>query len=269
MGDNRPVGLFDSGIGGFTVLQEFQKQCPGENAIYLGDSKRMPYGELTNEKIIEYANASIRFLEARGVKAILLACNTVSSLMTEITANVPLFSIVEAGCDATLEIQKTGYVGLIATTATAKNGAYESILKTKTETLHYLTHGTPTLAKVINESPEELRLLQRNIREAIDPILAEKNIKALLLGCTHFPIVRETIERIYPSLTIINPAEKQIVRLVDYLTAAEAFNNSGNPGETEVCVTGSESDYHIFKRMLLQLHLTYTRLSLAVLDIDG
>ncbi|MEG2643512.1 MAG: glutamate racemase, partial [Eubacterium sp.] len=103
MTNQSPIGLIDSGIGGFTVLRELQQRLPGENLIYLGDSLRMPYGELDNAAIIEYANSDIRFLEERGVKAILLACNTISSLMEQLTANVPLFSIVEAGCLATME----------------------------------------------------------------------------------------------------------------------------------------------------------------------
>ncbi|MEF9919016.1 MAG: aspartate/glutamate racemase family protein, partial [Eubacterium sp.] len=120
MENRNPIGLIDSGIGGFTVLQELQKQLPLENSVYLGDSKRMPYGELENDMIIQFANSDIRLLEAQGVKAILLACNTVSSLMDRLTSNVPLFSIIEAGCLATIEQRSSGEVGLIATTATVK-----------------------------------------------------------------------------------------------------------------------------------------------------
>ena len=105
MGNSSPIGLIDSGIGGFTVLRELQRQLPRENIVYLGDAKRMPYGERENEEIIAFGNSDIRFLENMGVKAILLACNTISSLIESLDANVPLFSIVEAGCLATIERQ--------------------------------------------------------------------------------------------------------------------------------------------------------------------
>ena len=94
MGNSSPIGLIDSGIGGFTVLRELQRQLPRENIVYLGDAKRMPYGERENEEIIAFGNSDIRFLENMGVKAILLACNTISSLIESLDANVPLFSIV-------------------------------------------------------------------------------------------------------------------------------------------------------------------------------
>ena len=266
MDKEQPVGLFDSGIGGFTVLKELQRRLPGENAVYLGDSKRMPYGERENDEIIAFANSGIRFLEGKGVKAILLACNTVSSLIDRLEARVPLFSIVEAGCEATLAMQDAGEVGLIATTATVKNGAYERILAKKTHSLRYITQGTKTLAKIINNHPYERTLLRKNIREAIDPILDKKDVEALLLGCTHFPIVRETIEQMYPALKIINPAEKQIDRLRTYLDVRGLLNPAG--GRTEIYTTRNVADEKIITQVIDHIGLRYDALAQTELDVD-
>lgn len=268
MGNTSPIGLIDSGIGGFTVLRELQRQLPRENIVYLGDAKRMPYGERENEEIIAFGNSDIRFLENRGVKAILLACNTISSLVDRLDAKVPLFSIVEAGCLATIDRQKKGAVGLIATTATVKNGTYEHILSEHSQALRYITQGTRTLAKVINNHPGELVLLRKNIREAIDPIFERERVNALLLGCTHFPIVRKTIEEMYPNLSIIDPADKQIALLREYLAQNDAFNETPFDGTTRICATGSSRDYTIFENMIDQLALGCNELTLEKLDID-
>lgn len=269
MGNSQPVGVFDSGIGGFTVLQELQKILPGENAVYLGDAARMPYGERSNEEIVAFAEASIRFLEARGVKAILLACNTASSVMDRLTAQVPLFSIVEAGCVAATEHQPRGQIGLICTTATARNQAYEKTLAQLTKRLSFITQGAPDLARVINDNREELVLLKQNIHGAIDPILAQGEVEALLLGCTHYPIVRETIALLYPRLALINPAEKQVASLVEYLSAEAAFNDDAERrGLTDIYATGDWGDYRIFKNITRQLKIRYQHLELATLDID-
>lgn len=268
MADNSPIGLIDSGIGGFTVLKELQDRMPGENIIYLGDSQRMPYGELDNDEIISYANSDIRFLESRGVKAILLACNTISSMVDQLTATVPLFSIVEAGCLATLEMKKEGEVGLIATRATVNNGAYPRILKTLSDKVTFVSQGTKTLASVINNYPEEIELLRTHIHLAIDPLIHERDIHILLLGCTHFPIVRETIEELYPQFAIINPAIKQIQILKDEMTIQNTFNPSSTSGYTEIFTTGTLADYKIFEDMVHYLNIRCQRLERGRLDID-
>src|SRR5665647_653386 len=144
MEKNGPIGLIDSGIGGFTVLKELQMRLPNENYLYFGDSKRMPYGERENEELIYLGNAIIKNLEACGVKAIVLACNTLSSLISELTSRVPLFSVIEAGVQETLACKDRGMVGLIATIATVKNRGYERELLLWTKDVEYVAQGTHT-----------------------------------------------------------------------------------------------------------------------------
>lgn len=268
MENKNSIGLIDSGIGGFTVLKELQNTLPLENAIYLGDSKRMPYGEKENEEIIALANSDIRFLEEQGVKAILLACNTVSSLIKKLTANVPLYSIVEAGCLATLDLKPKGEVGLIATRATVNNEAYPKAMANLSQNVKFVSQGTRTLASVINDYPEELELLRTHIHLAIDPLIEEREIYTLLLGCTHFPIVKETIEKLYPQLAIINPATKQIQILAKDLEKQGTLNKGKTLGNTKIYTTGNKDDYKIFETMIGYLGLRCQKLSRCILDID-
>lgn len=209
MGNSSPIGLIDSGIGGFTVLRELQRQLPRENIVYLGDAKRMPYGERENEEIIAFGNSDIRFLENMGVKAILLACNTISSLIESLNANVPLFSIVEAGCLATIERQKEGAVGLIATTATVKNGTYEHILSSHTQALRYITQGTRTLANVINNHPGELALLRRISKRPSIPFLKGSASAPCFWAAPISPLSAKPLRKCTPaSASLIRPTSR-------------------------------------------------------------
>jgi len=267
MEQNGPIGLIDSGIGGFTVLKELQMRLPNENYIYFGDSKRMPYGERENEELICLGNAIIKNLEGRGVKTIVLACNTLSSLISEFTSQVPLFSVIEAGVQETLSCREQGLVGLIATIATVKNKGYERELGLLTTEIEYIAQGTHTLGKVINDGQGDLKILKSNIREAVEPILlrgVKKGmiIEDLLLGCTHFPIVAGTIRKMYPELNLINPAEGLVRLLEENLQENDGFN----PGEaafvTQILTTG---DFEIFENMISELELNCDSLEMTKL----
>ena len=269
MDNNGPIGVIDSGIGGFTVLKALQDRLPNENYLYFGDSMRMPYGERENDELIMLANTIISDLENRGVKAVVLACNTLSSLIVELTARVPLFSVIEAGVQETLNWRDRGLVGLIATTATVKNRGYEKELELWTREVEYIAQGTHTLAKVINDGQGDLKILKNNIREAVEPILL-KGIKKgivieeLLLGCTHFPIVAVTIRQMYPELELINPANGLVRQLNKHLTEFNYFNTQEAVGSTKILTT---ADYDIFERMIKELELDCDSLELTELNL--
>ncbi|MDD3305589.1 MAG: aspartate/glutamate racemase family protein [Acetobacterium sp.] len=269
MDNNGPIGVIDSGIGGFTVLKALQDRLPNENYLYFGDSMRMPYGERENDELIMLANTIISDLENRGVKAVVLACNTLSSLIVELSARVPLFSVIEAGVQETLNWRDRGLVGLIATTATVKNRGYEKELELWTKELEYIAQGTHTLAKVINDGQGDLKILKNNIREAVEPILL-KGIKRgiiieeLLLGCTHFPIVAVTIRQMYPELELINPANGLVRQLNKHLTEFNYFNTQEEVGRTQILTT---ADYDIFERMINELELDCDSLEMTQLKL--
>jgi len=264
-----PIGLIDSGIGGFTVLKELQMRLPNENYLYFGDSKRMPYGERENEELICLGNAIIKKLEAQGVKAIVLACNTLSSLISELTSRVPLFSVIEAGVQETLACKDRGMVGLIATIATVKNRGYERELLLWTKDVEYVAQGTHTLGKVINDDKKNLKILKNNIREAVEPILlkgAKKGmiIEDLLLGCTHFPIVAGTIKKMYPELNLINPADGLVRLMEKHLQKNDYFNNEDAQCTTQILTTG---DFEIFENMINELELNCASLKMTEFEI--
>ncbi len=227
MDRNLSIGILDSGVGGLTAMVPMQEMLPGESVIYFGDSLRMPYGNRTKEEIVFYAQKMIDYLEDKGVKAILLACNTISSHIDSLHSDVKLFSIVEAGCLAAKESVKNSSVGIIATCATVESGVYEDKLRDMCPELEVYINSSSSLPKTIDRHIEDTILLNEKIKECIDPILEKgKDVKDLILGCSHFPIISEEINAIYPSLNLIDPAVKQVMMLKSYLEENSLTNTS-------------------------------------------
>ena len=188
--DNRPIGIFDSGAGGLTAVRALEKLLPRESILFLGDTARMPYGNRTPEELADFARQDTGFLAARGVKAILAACGTVSSNVTglERLLPIPYFNIIGATVEAAAKATRTGRVGLIATAATIRSGRFAAALEARL--------GSPIVAA---PCPALASLVERGygaedapVREAVGeaaPLFREAGIDVLVLGCTHYPLV--------------------------------------------------------------------------------
>ncbi len=221
------IGILDSGVGGLTAMVPMQEMLPEESVIYFGDSLRMPYGNRTKEEIVFYAQKMIDYLQDKGVKAILLACNTISSHIESLHSDVKLFSIVEAGCVAAKERVENSSLGIIATCATVDSGVYERKLRAVCPEISLSINSSRSLPKVIDSQIENTALLNEKIRECIDPILEnDPSVRDLILGCSHFPIISEEINGIYPHLKLIDPAVKQVEMLKEYLEENSLTNTS-------------------------------------------
>ncbi len=251
----KAIGVMDSGVGGLTAVKQIQQMLPNENIIYFGDSLRMPYGNRTYQEVVEYANAIIEFLEKKEVKAIVIACNTVSSQITKLQAKVPLFGIVEYGCQEAAEVAKgEKTIGLIATVATVKSGIYEKTMKKIAPDKKIIANDSSRLPKVINSQMENAILLYMLIKESIDPIYKE-DVQTLILGCSHFPIIEKEIKTLYPSLRLIDPAVRQIKELKKYLEQNHMQNDKQGAKYTHLYTTADMFEYVAsIKRLELKLN---------------
>lgn len=249
------IGVMDSGVGGLTAVKQIQQLLPNENIIYFGDSLRMPYGNRTYKEVVEYANAIIRFLEEKEVKAIVIACNTMSSQIEKLKADTPLFGIVEYGCQEAAEAaKKEKTIGLIATVATVKSGVYEKTMKKIAPDKKIIANDSSRLPKVINSQMENAILLYMLIKESIDPIYKE-DVKTLILGCSHFPIIEKEIKTLYPSLRLIDPAVRQVKELKKYLEQNNMQNKSEGEKYTHLYTTADMFEYVAsIKRLELKLN---------------
>jgi len=250
-----PVGVLDSGIGGFSVVRQVQKLLPRENLLYFGDGAHIPYGNHSRETIVSMARYMFSFMERRRVKALLVACNTISCVIDSCADAVscPVFNAVQAGADAVagLEVDK---VGVISTVFTHNSRAYpEKILARSPRKLVVLSCGCPDLARLVEHSlgsPEGMARVEENLRQELDHMVLEDKVDCCVLGCTHYPLVSPSIRKLYPGLPLIDPAEEMARALKEYLDREGLGNPREDPGTLTVYTTGDVTEYTLRARQV-------------------
>lgn len=239
--DNRAVGVFDSGLGGLTAVRALEKICPNENIIYFGDTGRVPYGTRSDETIIKYSLDDLRFLESNGVKAVLIACGTVSAIALETLrtkTSLDIIGVVEPACRKAAELSKLpnvggvcGRIGILGTPATVKKGAYETEIGKISSDLKMAAVGCPMFVPLVENgyiqpnNPITLSIAKEYIFK-----LADFRPNSIILGCTHYPIIKETVE------TACKEVLGYVPKLVDSgACAAEAVAAMLETSEKQAC----------------------------------
>jgi glutamate racemase len=215
---NGPLGVFDSGLGGLTVVKALRDALPNEDLIYLGDTARVPYGTKGADTVIKYALACSRHLVARGVKAIVVACNTVSAVAPErlrIELDIPILGVVEPGARAAVAATRTGRVGVLATPGTIASGAYPRAVAAQSTRVEAIGQAAPLLVALAEEGWLEGEVPRLAVRRYLQP-LAGTGVDVVVLGCTHYPLLRATIEE--EAKAVLGSA----TRVVDSATATAA-----------------------------------------------
>ena len=209
MASNSPIGAFDSGMGGLTVVKELMQQLPGERIIYYGDTARVPYGDKSKETVAGYARQITDFLVSKGVKAIIVACNTVSALALEdlkAEFDLPIIGVVKPGAKAAAEATRTGRIGVIATRATITSGIYEAFLHRTNPGIRVYARACPLFVPLVEEGWIDDEITDMIIHRYLDEIVSD-GIDSLVLGCTHYPLLKERIQKAVGSgITLVNPA---------------------------------------------------------------
>jgi glutamate racemase len=194
----RPLGVFDSGIGGLTVLKELTALLPAEDFIYLGDTARLPYGTKSNEMIVRYSRENTEFLLAKGIKLLVVACNTSSAVaLSEIAGDtmVPVVGVIEPGARAAVKASSTGKIGVIGTEATIASGAYTRAIQNLRPRAEIYTRACPLLVPLVEEGWTDNEIAERTVAHYLESLKAS-GIDTLLLGCTHYPLLRAVFERV-------------------------------------------------------------------------
>ena len=192
--DNRAIGIFDSGVGGLTVLAEIRKELPNEDIIYLGDTQNFPYGNKTKEQIIECSIKNVETLIKKGVKIIVIACGTATSqAIEELQAKfeIPIIGIIEPTIQY-IKSQNYNEIGVIATQGTIRSGAWEQKLKEVIPEIKVTNKACPMLAEIAEEGKAQSEQGRKVIKEYMEPF-KKKNIDKIILGCTHYPIYKKII----------------------------------------------------------------------------
>jgi glutamate racemase len=235
MADQRPVGLFDSGVGGLTVLREVIRRLPGESTVYLGDNGRAPYGPRPDHEVVRFAAECLDHLARLDVKAIVVACNTASAVaLGELRRryDLPILGVVRPGATAAALATRNRRVGVIATQATVRSRAYFGAIKDENPFIEVYEHATPLLVPLVEagrlDGPEVTAALERSLapllgtgdgdEDAVFPLPSGEHIDTLLLGCTHYPLLVEPIARIMgPEVAVIDSASATASALASLL----------------------------------------------------
>ncbi|MDE7339507.1 MAG: glutamate racemase [Lachnospiraceae bacterium] len=206
---NAPIGVFDSGVGGLTVAREIMRQLPNERIVYFGDTARVPYGSKSPETLTRYSRQIVRFLQTQQVKAIVIACNSASACALEVLEEetaLPIIDVVRPGAKTALDTTRNGKIGVIATEATISSGIYKRYIEESDRSVSVISKACPLFVPLVEEGlwedPVTDEIARRYLSELID-----SGIDTLILGCTHYPLIRSTVGRIMgEKVCLVNPA---------------------------------------------------------------
>ncbi len=236
MSDPRPIGVFDSGVGGLTVLREIVRRSPAESTIYLGDNARAPYGVRSDEEVLAFSTQSLDLLAEREVKAIVVACNTSTAVAIGVLRrryDLPILGVIRPGASAAALATRNRRVGVIATPATIRSHAYFAAIKDENPAVEVYEHATPALVPLVEAGDLTGPIAEAAVADALSPLLGERDaagesifprpsgatIDTLLLGCTHYPLLRAIIEaQVGERIAIVDSATATASALAELLS---------------------------------------------------
>jgi len=209
---SRPIGVFDSGLGGLTVVKAIRKELPREKLAYFGDTARIPYGTKAPETILRYSRQIVRFLlKKEKVKAVVVACNTSSAWALKTLRrefDIPILGVIEPGAYAAVEVTRNGKIGVIGTEGTIYSKAYPEAIHALNPKIKVAAQACPLFVPLVEEGKLTGPLAEEVVREYLRPVL-RAGVDTLLLGCTHYPLLRKTLAKVAgPKVRIVDSAEE-------------------------------------------------------------
>ena len=232
-----PIGVFDSGVGGLTVAREIMRNLPSEKIVYFGDTARVPYGSKSKDTVIRYSRQIIHFLEEQQVKAIVIACNTASAFALDAVKDeldIPVLGVIEAGAKVAAKETRNKRVGVIGTLGTVGSGIHEAYLKQLDPEITVIGKACPLFVPLVEEGwlhdPVTTEIVSRYLQE-----LKDKEIDTLILGCTHYPLIRSLVGKIAgDQVTLVNPAYETAQELRRLLEQEQLINTGENNKKDEM-----------------------------------
>lgn len=211
-----PIGIFDSGLGGLTVLSAVRARLPQEDIIYFGDTARVPYGSKSREAVTGYARQIAAFLLSRGVKMIVIACNTASAYALDTlrkNLSIPVIGVIEPGAERAVIMSRTGRIGVIGTEGTIRSSSYTAAIRRRTPRAVVFGQACPLFVPLVEEGWTGHPVTRLVAQEYLAP-LARRRIDTLVLGCTHYPLIKPVIQKIVgPKVQLVDSAEATAERV--------------------------------------------------------
>jgi glutamate racemase len=235
--DKRPIGFFDSGLGGLTCVPHLMSALPAERIIYFGDTARTPYGSKAVSTIRAFSMEIADFLVENDVKMIVIACNTVSATcldaLRERHPQIPVLGIISPAARAIAErCGADNHIGVIGTKATVRSEAYPRKILKYNPSLDIAQTACPALVPLIEEGIIQHEIMDLSLRYYLDQFISYNSIDTLVLGCTHYPLIRKNIQKLYPGLRVVDPSEEILRSIIDALSRGDLF--AGDSGAEHV-----------------------------------
>ncbi len=253
--NSEPLGFFDSGVGGLTVVRAVQELLPAETILYLGDTARLPYGSKSPETIRQFADEDVRFLIGKGVKAIVVACNTATAhALPHLREKyrIPILGVIEPGVEAALSCPSAERIGIIATRGTIRSHAYQHALALRKTGLIIHGQATPLLVPLIEENWIDHPATELVLKNYLDPLI-EKGIDTLMLACTHYPLLVPVLRKILPAdVRLVDSATTCAEHLKKELTRLDLLNATDADGKLELYLTDLSEEFEALARQFLK-----------------
>ena len=249
MADTRPIGVFDSGIGGLTVLREIWKTVPGESTVYFGDNSRSPYGTKSKSTIIRYSLQNLKFLESKDVKMIVIACNTASAYAYDelkTRAKVPVVEVVTPGADVACKATRNGKIGIIATKGTISTGVYKKAVEDRSkelgmENIEIFEQACPLFVSLAEEGWWDKEVTRLTAEEYLKP-LKEAGVDTLVMACTHYPLLSKVIKEVMGEGVVLVNTGEATAKVVKELLSSEGTASEGNQSPVREFYTSDEPE---------------------------
>ena len=257
--DNRPIGVFDSGLGGLTAVRQLMEQLPGEDIIYFGDTGRVPYGTRSQQTLIKYARQDVRFLCSFDIKAIMVACNTADTVRHQIMEefSVPIAGVLEPSARCAARTTRNGRIGLIGTPATIRSGVYERLIHAENPRAQVRAVACPLFVSLVENgrvNPGDI-VIETVTREYLTP-LRDWGCDTLVLGCTHYPLLSEVIGRFMGEGTrLVNSGAEAARALALQLRQQDRLAEPGRTGSCRYYVSDSVEGFAPLAERFLQKDL--------------
>jgi glutamate racemase len=265
---DRPIGVFDSGIGGLTVMRELLRELPGESIVYFGDTARVPYGTKSRETVQRYSEEAAAFLLSRDVKLIVIACNTATAQAGETLAArlpVPVVGVIEPGARAAAAATRTHRVGVIGTPGTIRSGAYDLAVRRKLEDARVYAQACPLFVPLVEEGWREHPAARLVAEEYLAP-LRELDVDVLVLGCTHYPVLSDLIGRVMgPEVQLVDSAVETAREVRAVLTERGLLRTAAGPPVHSFVASDSPARFREVGRIFIGDVLE----SVELVDVDG
>ena len=251
---HRPIGIFDSGVGGLTVLSAIEKILPYEDIVYFGDTARVPYGNKSKSTIMKFSTENILFLLEKKVKVVVIACNTSSSLALEYLKNVfnvPIIGVIEAGVNKALRISSRRKIGVIGTKSTIGSKSYEKEVFKKDKNISMIFQNCPLFVPLVEEGLLSGKIVKEIVEMYLKNFKKEK-IDTLILGCTHYPLLKQEINAYLEGVSIVDSAKEVASHTKDVLLNENLLNDIKRKSEKRFYVSDEPEGFSKLAELFLK-----------------